>query len=315
MVKKQNLSKQKKQPKTPKYNQNYCNGIKIGPWSTEEDDLIIKLVQRHGPQKWSNIAKHLPGRIGKQCRERWHNHLNPSIRKDFWTVEEEWLLFLHHLQIGNRWAEIAKVLKGRTDNSIKNHWNSAMKKNIPGYQSEYNRLVNEHYELNHKCVSPYREENYKKRGRKTSNQASYGSITCSKVHCKLIGQAVSAYGLINVEECEEGVESGSEVKGEVEDRLCHLTPKSSLNDYSGLDDENYHNEGLSPFRWNFSRLQTPVETPSAINLNLNPTTPAKPQFLSLEKSTRIEFIFESPSFMLNLEDTPKAVRPFSINVN
>ena len=313
MVKKQNLSKQKKQTKTPKYNQNYCNDIKIGPWSTEEDDLIIKLVQRLGPQKWSNIAKHLPGRIGKQCRERWHNHLNPSIRKDSWTVEEEWLLFLYHLQIGNRWAEIAKVLKGRTDNSIKNHWNSAMKKNIPGYQSEYNRLVNEHYELNHKCISPYREENYKKRGRKTSNQASFGSITCSKIHCKLIGLAISAYGMIYVEECSEGAESESEreSKGEAEDRLCDLTPKSSLNDYSGLDDDNHQIEGLSPFRWNFSRFQTPAATPSV----LNPTPPAKNRLQSIEKSTRSEFIFESPSFMLDLEDTPKTVRPFSINVN
>ncbi|XP_042427752.1 transcription factor MYB3R-3-like isoform X1 [Zingiber officinale] len=101
-----------------------------GPWTQEEDEYIICLVAKYGPSKWSTIAKNLPGRIGKQCRERWHNHLDPTIRKVAWTSEEELALMNAHRMYGNKWAEIAKVLPGRSDNSIKNHWNSSLKKKL-----------------------------------------------------------------------------------------------------------------------------------------------------------------------------------------
>ncbi|XP_050263638.1 transcription factor MYB3R-1-like isoform X2 [Quercus robur] len=104
-----------------------------GPWSKEEDEVIIELVKKYGPKKWSTIAQHLPGRIGKQCRERWHNHLNPSINKEAWTQEEELALIRAHQIYGNRWAELTKFLPGRTDNAIKNHWNSSVKKKLDSY--------------------------------------------------------------------------------------------------------------------------------------------------------------------------------------
>ncbi|XP_031277429.1 transcription factor MYB3R-4-like [Pistacia vera] len=96
-----------------------------GSWTKEEDDLIIELVEKQGKKKWAEIAKHLPGRIGK-----WHNHLNPDIKRTAWTKEEESTLIRCHGTCGNKWAEMAKFLPGRTENSIKNHWNCSVSKKL-----------------------------------------------------------------------------------------------------------------------------------------------------------------------------------------
>uniref|UniRef100_A0A1J3GKV7 Myb-related protein 3R-1 n=1 Tax=Noccaea caerulescens TaxID=107243 RepID=A0A1J3GKV7_NOCCA len=106
-----------------------------GPWTKEEDEMIVQLIQKYGPKKWSTIARFLPGRIGKQCRERWHNHLNPAINKEAWTQEEELVLIRAHQIYGNRWAELTKFLPGRSDNGIKNHWHSSVKKKLDSYMA------------------------------------------------------------------------------------------------------------------------------------------------------------------------------------
>jgi len=100
-------------------------------WTDEEDDKLRQLVARHGSKNWTRIASLLPSKVGKQCRRRWQNHLNATLKTHVWTADEDRTLLEGHRVLGNKWTEIARMVTGRTDNAVKNRFMALTKKGMP----------------------------------------------------------------------------------------------------------------------------------------------------------------------------------------
>ncbi|KAL6631354.1 hypothetical protein ACP70R_028204 [Stipagrostis hirtigluma subsp. patula] len=106
-------------------------GVKKGPWTAEEDQKLVGFLLTHGHCCWRVVPK-LAGllRCGKSCRLRWTNYLRPDLKRGLLSDDEERLVIDLHAQLGNRWSKIAARLPGRTDNEIKNHWNTHIRKKL-----------------------------------------------------------------------------------------------------------------------------------------------------------------------------------------
>lgn len=102
------------------------------PWTDEEDRSLRRLVEQLGHGLWAAIAAQIPGRSGKQVRERWLNHLSPHVTKRPWSEEEDRLILDSHRQIGNSWSRIARLLQGRSDNSVKNRFYTTLRRRVSG---------------------------------------------------------------------------------------------------------------------------------------------------------------------------------------
>ncbi|XP_060207625.1 transcription factor MYB53-like [Lycium barbarum] len=107
------------------------NDLKKGPWTTEEDEKLMEYIQEHGHGNWQLVPKRAGlNRCGKSCRLRWTNYLRPDIKRGGFSEEEEEMIINLHSVLGNKWSRIAAHLPGRTDNEIKNLWNTHIKKKL-----------------------------------------------------------------------------------------------------------------------------------------------------------------------------------------
>ncbi|OHT02847.1 hypothetical protein TRFO_06877 [Tritrichomonas foetus] len=118
-------------------------GTKKNKWTASEDALLAKAIEEFGTESWRDVATHVPGRTGKQCRERWLSHMSPSILREEWTPQEDLILLHKQADLGNRWSIISKSLPGRSTTAVKNRWNYLCRRDIPNHSEEFEKKITE----------------------------------------------------------------------------------------------------------------------------------------------------------------------------
>ncbi|XP_077220792.1 transcription factor MYB97-like [Tasmannia lanceolata] len=136
------------------------SGLKKGPWTAAEDAVLREYVKKNGQGNWNSVHKNSTlFRCGKSCRLRWTNHLRPNLKKGSFSPQEERLILKLHAKLGNKWAQIASQLPGRTDNEIKNYWNTRIKRRSPARLPLYHHQQKTHFSspndpMNFSRISP-----------------------------------------------------------------------------------------------------------------------------------------------------------------
>ncbi|XP_058092258.1 transcription factor MYB14-like [Magnolia sinica] len=149
-------------------------GLKKGPWTPKEDQILVAYIQRHGHENWRALPKKAGLlRCGKSCRLRWKNYLRPDIKKGNFSRQEEETIYRLHELLGNRWSAIAARLPGRTDNEIKNVWHTHLKKRLD--RNRASQAVKQLVETS-KC-NAYRERDLKAVNFPTHQRFGCPSIT------------------------------------------------------------------------------------------------------------------------------------------
>jgi len=214
-------------------------GLVKGPWTPEEDQKLIAWVESEGPNKWAQAANYIVGRSGKQCRERWFNNLNPDVKKGEWTKEEDELIFGLYKKHGSSWSRIAKLVPGRTENSIKNRFYSTLRR-LTADRKKSNNIKS--------CVS--------------DSSATPDNMEEEKTTADSVGQTHTLYKLLQESTLTEEEKEQTEDDGKSDKSIKHSIKLLANRKSSNVSSKSYSSqESGSAFKKLFDDNQCKIESP------------------------------------------------------